>query len=383
MYTVRANDALIYSPDMVEEGLFITSPTITKEVNKAGSFEFGIYSANPYYNLLQPLKTIITVYDDNTEFWRGRVVNIERGFDNRRTVYCEGTLSFFVDSIIRPHDHTKTMAEQLRYLVEQHNSQVDNFKKFKVAEIDVDDPYGSIQWKSDTYERTKEKIENIVTTYGGYLVAKYENGENTLYYLKDPSKYSTQTIDSSVNLLDLTESINPSNVYTALIPIAYDSKGNKITIVSVNDNLDYITSSEGVEKFGLIFYSHTFSENINTPADLKAKAIEMLEKNLKASRTVAIKAYDLHMVDPSIDKIDIYDKFTVQSTIHDITEYDMCSKVSINLENPENSEYTIGTIPEGITADVSTLQINNYTIIQQTASGGGGSSIPDGDNQQY
>lgn len=149
MYSVYADNNLIYSPDMADVGYYITSPAYVKEVNKAGSFEFNIYTTNPYYNQLKALKTVVSVRDNNYEIWRGRILSMERAFDNRRAVYCEGTLSFLVDSIIRPHDHKKTMAEQFQYLIDQHNSQVDDFKKFRIARIDIEDPYGSIQWKTD------------------------------------------------------------------------------------------------------------------------------------------------------------------------------------------------------------------------------------------
>lgn len=383
MYSVYADNNLIYLPDMADVGYYITSPTYVKEVNKAGSFEFNIYTTNPYYDQLKALKTVVSVRDDNYEIWRGRILSMERAFDNRRAVYCEGTLSFLVDSIIRPHDHKKTMAEQFQYLIDQHNSQVDDFKKFRIARIDIEDPYGSIQWKTDTYEKTKDKIENIVTTYGGYLLTRYENGENTIYYMKDPSRFSNQVIDSTENLLDLTESINPSNVFTVLIPIAYDSNGNKITIESVNDGKDYIESADGIAKFGRIFYSHTFSDDISSASELLEKGTAMLAENIKAAQTLSLKAFDLHMIDPDVDRIDIYDKIKVQSRPHSLDEYEMCTKVSISLENPENSEYIIGTIPQNITSNVATLQTGSNTLVQKTASGGGSSTIPDGDTTQY
>jgi len=353
MYSVRADKNLIYSPDMADEGYYITAPTFVKEVNKAGSFEFNIYSTNPYYNYLKALKTIVTVEDDGYEIWRGRILNMERTFDNRRAVYCEGTLSFFVDSIIRPYTHTKTMAEQFQYLIDQHNSQVESFKQFRVARIDIDDPYGSIEWKSDSYDKTKDRIDDILSRYGGYILTRYENGENTIYYMKDPSRFSNQVIDITVNLLDLTETVNPSNVFTVLIPIGYDSNGNKITIESVNQGKDYLESEDGIANFGKVVYSHTFNEDISTPQDLKEKATKMLNDNITAARTLSLKAFDLHMTNPEVDRIDIYDKIKVLSPPHEIDEYEMCSKISISLENPESSEYIIGTVPSGIDAEVA------------------------------
>ena len=348
MYRIYADKQLIYSPDMVDNGYFVTSPTCEKEVNKSGSCQFYIYKLNPYYNAIKPLVTIITVTDDGREIWRGRVLNVTNDFDNRKTVYCEGTLSFLVDSVIRPYDRNCNMADQFRYLIEQHNSQVEEFKRFTVKSITVDDPYGSKQWKTENYEKTKDAIDGILNTYGGYIIVTFEDGQNKISYVKDPGVYSSQTIEFGRNLLDITNTTNPDNVFTALIPIGYDGSHNKITIESVNDNKDYIVSEEGQQQYGLIYYHHTFDETISTPTELKEKAIAFLNKNIKASRTISLKAIDLHMIDPTIQAIDLYDLIKVTSTPHGIDEYEMCSKITLNLEKPEASEYIIGTVPEGI-----------------------------------
>lgn len=349
MYQIYADNYLIYSPDMVDNGYFVTEPTCEKEVNKSGSCQFNIYKQNPYYDAIKPLKTIISVRDNNREIWRGRVLNADINFDNRKAVYCEGTLSFLVDSIIRPYDRNCNMEDQFRYLIAQHNSQVESFKQFTVKNITVDDPYGSKQWKTDSYNKTKDAIDSILDIYGGYIVVSYENEQNMISYVKDPAVYSTQTIEFGRNLLDLTNTINPDNVFTALIPVGYDANGNKITIESVNQGQDYIVSSEGEEEYGLIFFYYAFEETISSATELKEKAEAFLAKNIKASRTISLKAIDLHMLDSSIQSIDLYDLIKVISTPHGINEYEMCTKITLNLENPESSEYIIGTVPTGIT----------------------------------
>lgn len=349
MYRIYADNQLIYSPDMVENGYFVSQPTCEKEVNKSGSCQFYIYKQNPYYNAIKPLKTIISVKDGSKEVWRGRVLNAESNFDNRKTVYCEGILSFLVDSVIRPYDRNCNMEDQFRYLIAQHNEQVESFKQFTIKSITVDDPYGSKQWKTDSYEKTKDAIDGILNTYGGYLIAEYENGQNVISYVKDPAIYSTQTIEFGRNLLDLTITINPDNVFTALIPIGYDGNHNKITIESVNDNKDYIVSSEGVDEYGLIFFYHVFDETVSSATELKEKGEVFLAKNIKASKTLNLKAVDLHMIDPTIQAIDLYDLIKVISSPHGVNEYEMCTKVTLNLESPESSEFIIGTVPTGIT----------------------------------
>ena len=354
MYTVYADDQLIYSPDFITDGRAITDPTLEKEANKSGTFRFNIYTTNPCYNAIKPLKTIVYIKDGTEEIWRGRVLSYQNNFENCKSVSCEGIQSYFVDSIIRPYERTCGMADQFRYYISQHNAQVESYKQFTVKSITVDDIYGSKEWKSDTYERTTDAIDKIVDDYGGYLVVTYENGQNMISYLKNPGNQNTnQVINFGENLMDITQSVDPSNVFTILIPVAYDSNNNKVTIESVNEGKDYLESAEGIDKFGRIFYQHTFEDPIETPTALKEKATNFLAENIKNYYTISVKALDLHLLNPSIDRLNIYDILKIISKPHGIEELEMCTKITLRFDSPENNEYLIGTIPEGILSTIN------------------------------
>jgi phage minor structural protein len=381
MYTIYADGNLVYTPDLVSDNLFITSPTYTKEVNKAGSCQFYIYPDNPYYDHMNVLKTQILVKENNEIVWRGRVLKTERDFDKRKTVYCEGTFSYFVDSTLRPYKHTKTMPDQLRYIVEKHNEMVEDFKKFVVKDITVDDLYGSKEWEETQYNETKSALDELLNDYGGYFVVGFENDQNTLSYLKDPSKVSNQTIEFGENLLKLTDVINPDSVFTVLIPVGYDSNGNQIDIKPINNNKDYIESTDGINQFGKVTRIHTFDKDYSSASDLLTDATKFLNDNIKASRSIDINALDLHMIDPTVNRIDIYDMIRIYSKPHNLDEYEMCTKVTIDMENPDNSDYTIGRPPQGIEdALAGKLTIGSSS---SGSGGGGGSALPDGDNIQY
>lgn len=350
MYTVYADKRLLYSPDRIDENYTISSAICEKEINKSGSFKFTINMENPCYDHLQILKTLITIKDDDDEFWRGRVLSIERGFDNQKIVTCEGIYSFFVDSVIRPYEYTCTMKEHFTKIIENHNKQVEDFKRFKIKKIDVEDLYGSKKWSETNHSKTKDAIDDIVSDYGGYIVIDNdESGSNTISYVKNPNTYSNQSIEFGNNLLDVNISINPNNVFTVLIPIGYDANDNKITIESVNEGRDYIESEEGVKKFGKVYESHVFDQNVSSPTELLSLAKKFLADNLKESQTITVNAVDLHAIDPSIRRIDIYQLIKVTTQPHDIDEYEMCTKVTINIQDPSSNEYTIGTVPLKIT----------------------------------
>ena len=94
MYQVKCDDNIIY--DLRDEDLKISSPKLSTEVNKTGTFNFTIPPSNPGYDLIKKLKSSITIYQDNQEIWRGRVLNDKLDFYNRKQVECERRAFFFV-----------------------------------------------------------------------------------------------------------------------------------------------------------------------------------------------------------------------------------------------------------------------------------------------
>ena len=80
MYTIYADGQLLYSPTEAEEGYAVFDPKLTMELNKAGSLEFTMPPSNVMYDQLQKLKTYVTVEQDGTEIWRGRVLHDEKDF---------------------------------------------------------------------------------------------------------------------------------------------------------------------------------------------------------------------------------------------------------------------------------------------------------------
>ena len=136
MYTIYVDGELLYAPTLVHEGYAVLNPKLTVELNKAGSLTFLLPPNNVMYDRIQKLKSVVTVLQDNEEIFRGRVLHDTRDFYNRKDVYCEGELSFLLDSIQRPYNLTGSFSDMFTQLINTHNEQVDEFKRFTVGIIE-------------------------------------------------------------------------------------------------------------------------------------------------------------------------------------------------------------------------------------------------------
>lgn len=367
MYKIYADTTPIYDSTMDEYR--IGKGSISLETNKSGSFSFSVYPDHFYYDKFVRLKTVIKVEKSNKIIFRGRILNDSSDYRNNKTVTCEGELGFFQDSIIRPFEFVGTLEEFLRKLVEEHNAQVDEFKRFKVGVVTVGDSETIIARNSDQYATTFESLNThlLNDTLGGYLhITHGEDGTEdipTLNLLSAFTKVASQKIEFGSNLKNYTKTVKAEEIATAIIPTGY----NGLTIKHVNDGIDYVYSPEGVELYGWIFKVVSWSDIANA-LTLKAEAEKLLNEIIKQNITIELNAIDLHLLDQSIESFNVGDYIQVISEPHNFNETLLCNKQTIDLLKPENDSLTLGYTYSSFTEKTSKNAnvINSISAMQTT-----------------
>jgi len=340
MYSIESGGKILSSPLLIEEGYIVSSPIITEELNKASTMQFTIPPTNPEHDSIQKMKSIVGVYKDGKELFRGRMLDYENDFYNRKAVYCEGELSFLLDSVMRPFSYSGGLSGLFEQIISNHNSQVENEKKFVVGEVTVTGASENIVCSSEDFINTWECIERkLISSLGGFIRTRVSESIRYIDYIADYNSVNSQVIEFGENLLDITQYINSEDVFTALIPTGADG----LDIKSVNNNLDYIFNEAGIELYGWVWKQKTF-ENVTVAADLLTKAQQHLASGTGTSSTITIKAVDLSLIDVDVEMIKLGDMVRVLSLPHNIDKYMMVSKIVRNLENPSKSEITLGTI---------------------------------------
>lgn len=376
MYTIYADDELIYSPNLTNEGYGVYSPKLTLELNKAGSLTFILPPNNLMYDNIHKLKTMMTVMQDGEEIFRGRVLHDDKDYYNRKDIYCEGELSFLLDSIQRPYSFQGDIPELFEKFMKNHNNQVDASKKFTVGEITVTDSNDYINRENSDYSNTFDELNaKLIDTHGGYLRPRCEHGTRYIDYVTDYGTESSQVIEFGSNLLDISEYITADEVFTVLIPLGAeeeDEKGNKtgrLTIKSVNDGKDYIEDEDAIALFGRIWKVEKW-DDVALPKNLLRKGKEYLKAGIEMAISLTIKAVDLHLVDVNTERIRLGDFIRVISLPHKLDKYFLCSKMSIDLVNPDKTEFTLGVTFKALTEKQinSSKSVKNDVVLVQSAS---------------
>lgn len=174
----------------------MVSPVCKLTVNKAGLLTLSIPPMHPYTDKLKKLDTILSLWQDDALLFRGRILNDEYDLYGMRKLEAEGELAYLNDSI-QPLAvyHDMTVSGYFTQLLEIHNAQVEEDRRFVPGQVTVEDSNDSL-YRQSNYENTLDAmLDKLVDRLGGYLVVRYDtNGTRYLDCLKEYGNVNSQRI---------------------------------------------------------------------------------------------------------------------------------------------------------------------------------------------
>ncbi len=314
MYEILMDGKELWYPG--DKECVVLSPSLTQALNDSGYIEFKIPPGNPLYDHVFECVSMIQVLKDDREIFYSVVKETSVNFRKEKRVYAVGILSFLADSIqpqkkfqnITPYDF-------ISELIQRHNEQVEERKRFEVGVVTVHDSNDSL-YRFTNYEDTLTALrEKICDRLEGYLRVRRIGSRNILdvVTLRDYGKNCAQAIEFGENLLDYAESVTTDEIATAVLPRGHQLDESPIegltaylTIESVNDGKDYIYNEDAVKRFGWIKKVVDF-EDITLPENLIKKAREWLTEKQFAGLTLSLNAVDLSMMDSDIQSFELGD----------------------------------------------------------------------------
>ncbi len=381
MYTIHIDGKLLYQTGAEDEAQIALNVKPSLDIESSGSLSFVLPPGNAQYDAIRKMKSIITMHQNDRLIFRGRVTETERDIFGQKDVYCEGDLSFLLDSLWEEQTVTGKVQDLFRNLIANHNAQVESDKQFMagiITAVAADTPIeGSQRMETRRFWDTSSILdERLLGVYGGYLRTRTEGNVTYIDWLKDFEEDSGQAIRFSVNMLDLKDKLDAGDVFTCLIPLGHSEIGDDgtyedpVNIASVNGGLNYLQDDEGVKKYGKIWRSKTWG-NTKDPAQLKAKGLEYLKTGGEV-RSLTLKAVDMHFINGDISMLTIGKKVQIESDPHGISLSMVLSKMEPDPDNPENSEFTFGVKPRTLSEAVIRTEKETDKLSGKSGRGGGG-----------
>ena len=340
------------------------SGTIKQGINTINSFTFTILTNNEGYNLIQPLKTLVKVLNTKTNKYEfiGRVLSPTHSMDSNglisKSYVCESELGYLLDTCQSYEEiHNISVKGYLERLIQAHNNNTDNSKKFVVGNVTVVDNNDSL-YRYISYDTTKKNIDDdLLDKLGGELQIRYEGDTRYLDYLTEIGKVCSTEIRLAKNLQDLEQNIDVSNYCNRLVVLGAklkvkDGEGNetdteeRLTIESVNNGLKYIDDKESIAKYGVI-QGQVIYDDVTEAKNLLSKGQKyLLNQRLLVSNKV--NALDLSLIGIDLDSFEVGNYYPLIHEILNINDTVRVVEKSISIENPHANTITLGDLEKDI-----------------------------------
>ncbi len=331
----------------------LLSPSLETELNAAGSLEFTMPSCHAFYDAVHPLTSTVEVYEDSELLWFGRPVELKTDYLKQRTVYCEGALAFFNDSVQRPAEYSSVALHTFfRTIIENHNGQVAGDRQFIVGNVTV--PNRAV-YRDLKYESTFDVLKRqCLGAEGGYIFLRREAGVNYIDWLAEMPYSCNQPVEFGLNLLDLSTAFDGSSIITCIVPLGATVRpdedagieeddprvGLPLTINSVNGGSDTI-ESDAVSLYGRITKAVTFS-GISAAETLYEAGIEYLSNTQFDGLTIECSAAELHLQNENYEQFRVGQRIRCRSVPHLVDRQLPLVKLSLRLDTAAK-QITLGT----------------------------------------
>lgn len=365
MYRVLLRTSWDTTPILIhsdsDESDRLVSVKITKSTDSYDSLDFTIDPTHKAFNKIIPYRTFITVVRTKPQrtLFEGRVLTIQPSMDNggviNKAVTAEGLEGFLHDSV-QPwaEFHNTTPKAFLQSLIDNHNAQVEDYKKIILGSVTVtnstDNVYCYTDDTKDTFDTIKDKL---ITSMGGEIRIRHESNGLYLDYEPTIGELSNQIIRLQSNLMSLTQKIDPTTVITQLKPLGATQQSDisetgtaatsspRLTISNVNNGSPFLIDERLIKEFGIQTGVQTW-DDVTTDSALLTKGKAFLNSQATASQQVQLNAVDLSLIKKDVDDFICGDSYHI---INPLLGFDQTLRAigqTIDICDPTGSGLTFG-----------------------------------------
>lgn len=338
---LQGKSKYLYYPADSKYAIYDTSLELS--VGECGTFTFRVPYTNLSYKLLEEQK-IVTIYKNDTEYWRGWIKELNTGLDKSVEVYCVEDMGWLAYDCVEPTSETVTKSQKLQQIVETYNRQIgvkDTAKEFSVGYVtsDITRKYQT------TYEESL--LDNLRTLAGdnNYVRVRRENGNRyiDIVTLDSYGNNSRQKIRLGENLLDYVKEITTSYMLNVIYPYGAEIEGEEVYEGLAKRLVGTpLRNDESIAKYGRIAKNVLF--NTTDPETLQAQAEAYLNQNKNPRVALEISAVDLAELGANTESINLGDKVELQAEALGIDSIMLpVTKMTIDLQRLDNNRLTMST----------------------------------------
>ena len=364
-YRLTYGDKTLFDPYTDDR---VHDARLTAKVNNPDYLDFTLPPGHSLYGEVRERGELVRLEWDGACLFLGEVESVEDGIDGERDVACVGALSWLGDTVVRPYSTVAgeagltapdTVDGLFEWYVGQHNGHcLDSRRRFSVganqgAALDANN---HVYRASEQLPATWDEIDDkILSTLGGYVSVGYDPLTVSLY--ADVHETNAQMIDFGVNITDFSRRTDSSGTYTAVRAegkdgLTLDGLGDGEVAGDAAKLSDVVYSPEAVARYGYRECPYR-NEDCATAEGLLSAAVGRLQALMAPTITVTVKAVDLALFMDGYEHLRVGQAVRVRSAPHGVDEYLMVSAADLDLQDPGNTEYTLGAEHSTLTGQQS------------------------------
>lgn len=397
MYCIYVDNTVIFDSMNPDKTLKVVNPVLTMEDSSSGSLEFSVPSINVGYNMIELMMSDIYV-TRKTRFgldsfheeiiWMGRATNCDEDFYKNKKYYCEGALSFLIDTLVPTQNFEGTVQDFLSLVLSIHNSKVGQNRRIELGTVESNDAFISVKMNYDTTLNTI--LSTLVDKGKGHIEISIPgedfdaHGLPKLNYYHGWKQNAGQSINFGKNLLDLTKNFNAADIVSAIIPrgkASADENGETtyVDISSVNNGSLVLVNEMLKNKYGYVEKIIEF-EDIENPQELLEAAETYFSDGQFDDMSVEVSAFDLDYlsyIEPlnSASPFRVLDKVHCISEPHGMNRWFPITKIVTDLCDPTNNSITLNSSKKTyISSNIGNTTVNYNTVNNITNGNSTGSS---------
>ena len=356
---------------------YISDGKLNLKESEIDDLSLTVNQANYLFGNVRPLQTHVEVYQDNSLLFRGRALDLTREMKDSgqfvQSFVFESIQNYLQDTSQRWAKVQNTTPRQFfQRLINTHNSQVPDYKKFTVRNVDVtnstDNVYRYIEDGATTWDTIKDKL---VSRLGGFIRVEYVDGVNYIDYLQNPGKEhpNDTPIRIGKNLQSASVQVDPTEVITQLVPLGATIEQNetnpnpdtqvsqpRIDIKSVNGGKDYLDIPNLQKEFGIIRKSVQW-DDVHEPNILLTKAKQWIAQQTAAKESWTVNALEL----PDLETFKVSDRYLFNNRTVASPQLLRVTGKTIDLLHWQKSTLTIGDKQNKL----SNYQLENASQLRQ------------------
>lgn len=334
----------------------LTSGAIAQGINVVNSFTFSLNMKSPVYTRVKPRKSLLKVYNTKTgkDEFNGYVLRLnstmsDNGMYTKSFTTVDG-LNYLKETMQPFAEIRDTTPKQfLQIIIDNHNANTDNHKKFILGEVNVtnttDNVYRFLAQDKNTFDTIYEKL---VDRLGGELRTRLVDGQWVLDWVNQIGEEKKTEIRVGRNLKsqdrdeDTESVVTRWYIYGATIESEEPEVSSpRVDIKSVNGGKAYIDDVKGVEQFGIVGGVKVF-DDVNQPNILLTKGKQHVANYKQVTISNQVTAYDLSLIGQAVDSYEVGNFYPLNNPGITAKELVRVAEKRIDINNPQSSTLTIG-----------------------------------------